>query len=359
MREAADALKESIKTPFEKGISSLTEYQNLLLSGLITIEEFNRASAQAFGATPEQAAFGGGGFAGAQEAGGAAGFGGGFGGGAFGGGLGGGFAGGGGEGGELGALQAKLDAEREMLIAHQEQLSALKEEALLQDNQTQLALLTELQAQTMAALDANAQAQSEVTLAGFGATANALTSILKTTAGEQSGIFKAMFAVSKAFAIADSIVKIQQGAATALAAPFPQNIIQMAAVIAQGASVLSTIQSTAANFEGGGRTPSGPRAGGVDGRGGFMAVLHPDEKITDLRKEGEGASEGGASVEWTINVVNQMGGEVKTNVDSDANRIDILLKRVDKDMASNIRTGRGATGDAIAETFNVQRGRGG
>lgn len=34
-------------------------------------------------------------------------------------------------------------------------------------------------------------------------------------------------------------------------------------------------------FEGGGDTGNGIRSGGVDGRGGFMAVLHPNETVTD------------------------------------------------------------------------------
>ena len=38
------------------------------------------------------------------------------------------------------------------------------------------------------------------------------------------------------------------------------------------------------SFEGGGSTGTGPRVGGVDGRGGFDAVLHPDEFVVDLKK---------------------------------------------------------------------------
>ena len=36
-------------------------------------------------------------------------------------------------------------------------------------------------------------------------------------------------------------------------------------------------------FEGGGYTGTGPRAGGLDGRGGFMAMVHPDETVIDHR----------------------------------------------------------------------------
>lgn len=76
----------------------------------------------------------------------------------------------------------------------------------------------------------------------------------KDFAGEQSGIYKAMFAVSKAFAIADAIVKIQQGIANASAMPFPANIGAMASVAAATAGIISTISSTSM---GGGRQYGG------------------------------------------------------------------------------------------------------
>lgn len=37
-------------------------------------------------------------------------------------------------------------------------------------------------------------------------------------------------------------------------------------------------------FNGGGRTPVAPRAGGLDGKGGFLAMLHPNEYINDNSK---------------------------------------------------------------------------
>ncbi len=41
-------------------------------------------------------------------------------------------------------------------------------------------------------------------------------------------------------------------------------------------------------FDGGGYTGSGPRSGGLDGKGGFMAMLHPRETVVDHTK-GQGA----------------------------------------------------------------------
>lgn len=71
-----------------------------------------------------------------------------------------------------------------------------------------------------------------------------LAGLAEATAGKQSGIYRAMFAVSKAFAIAESIVKIQTGIASAAALPFPANLGAMATVAASTASILTTIKGT-------------------------------------------------------------------------------------------------------------------
>jgi len=51
-------------------------------------------------------------------------------------------------------------------------------------------------------------------------------------------------------------------------------------------------------FDGGGYTGSGARSGGVDGKGGFMAMLHPQETVVDHTK---GQSSGGTTVQQTLN----------------------------------------------------------
>jgi hypothetical protein len=53
------------------------------------------------------------------------------------------------------------------------------------------------------------------------------------------------------------------------------------------------------NYEGGGYTGSGPRSGGLDGKGGFMAMLHPRETVVDHTK-GQGA--GGTVVNQVFNI---------------------------------------------------------
>ena len=58
------------------------------------------------------------------------------------------------------------------------------------------------------------------------------------------------------------------------------------------------------NFDGGGYTGNAPRAGGLDGKGGFLAMMHPKESVIDHTKGGGGgaASGGGGSVNINVSV---------------------------------------------------------
>ncbi|ELR6225667.1 phage tail tape measure protein [Escherichia coli] len=99
--------------------------------------------------------------------------------------------------------------------------------------------------------------------------------ILSTGFGEQSGIYKAAFAASKAFAIAQSLVSIQQGIAMAAANPFPYNIAAMASVAAATASIVSNIAAVA---------DVGFSAGGFTGLGGKYqpaGIVHKGEYVFD------------------------------------------------------------------------------
>jgi tape measure domain-containing protein len=58
------------------------------------------------------------------------------------------------------------------------------------------------------------------------------------------------------------------------------------------------------NGDGGGFTGSGARVGGMDGKGGFPAMLHPNETVVDHTK---GQSMGGATVNFNISTVDAAG----------------------------------------------------
>jgi len=95
------------------------------------------------------------------------------------------------------------------------------------------------------------------------------------------------FAIDKGVRIAQAIMNTYQGATLALASyPGPVGIAMAAATVAAGMANVATIkaQKFQASYEGGGFTGMGARAGGIDGKGGFPAILHPNETVVDHTK---------------------------------------------------------------------------
>jgi len=71
-----------------------------------------------------------------------------------------------------------------------------------------------------------------------------------------------------------------------------------------------TTSSISPKFEGGGFTGYGSRSGGVDGKGGFPAILHPNETIIDHTK----GQSSGVVVQQTINVTTGVQQTVRAEI---------------------------------------------
>lgn len=100
-------------------------------------------------------------------------------------------------------------------------------------------------------------------------------SILANGFGEQSGIYKAAFAASKAYAIAQSMVAINAGIAQAASLPFPSNLMAMATVAMETANIVSNIKTVA---------DTGFASGGYTGPGGKYqpaGIVHKGEYVFD------------------------------------------------------------------------------
>ena len=100
-------------------------------------------------------------------------------------------------------------------------------------------------------------------------------SILADGFGQQSGIYKAAFAASKAYAIAQSMVAINAGIAQAASLPFPSNLMAMATVAMETASIVSNIKAVA---------DTGFASGGYTGPGGKYqpaGIVHKGEYVFD------------------------------------------------------------------------------
>ena len=79
-------------------------------------------------------------------------------------------------------------------------------------------------------------------LGGFQSGFEGLANIVARGAGESSSAYKALFAVSKGFAIAQAGLNLQLAISNAMASgPFPWNLANMAQVAAAGGQVISAI----------------------------------------------------------------------------------------------------------------------
>lgn len=106
-------------------------------------------------------------------------------------------------------------------------------------------------------------------------------------------------AIEKTGATAAVATAMTTGTAMALAYAPAATMASLASFGANAAPAQAGMASTAglakalASFEGGGFTGIGPRSGGVDGKGGFPAILHPNETVVDHTK---GQGMGGVTI---------------------------------------------------------------
>lgn len=205
----------------------------------------------------------------------------------------------------------RLEEEQKLAVIEQYRQRDLQNTQLYEDAKLAIKAAT---ADKIKQVEADVQAKQQAVqiqqLQGYGQLFGSVADLTKTFAGEQSGAYKAMFAVSKAFAIADAIIKIQQGIAGAASLPFPANLGAMATVAASTASIVSTISS--ASF-GGGRQYGGPASAGTlyrvneTGRPEMFTASNGNQymlptksgQVTAANKVGAG---GGVTINQVINV---------------------------------------------------------
>lgn len=121
------------------------------------------------------------------------------------------------------------------------------------------------------------------------------TQFMSQNLQEGSSIQKAFYAATQAAQAAMTIINAHSAGFAAT-----RNMLAMGAdpatALATGkfitgvgyAQAAMIVAQTMASFEGGGFTGRGSRSGGLDGKGGFMAMLHPNETVLDHTK-GQGS----------------------------------------------------------------------
>ena len=159
------------------------------------------------------------------------------------------------------ALEA-MRFEKQQTELEAERLRLTERGLMTAELQSQFFVMEEMAAQTHAeklkAIDKEAQAVKLENLRrgleGGGQLFGSMAELTAAFGKKQSGTYKAMFAASKAFAIAEAGVKIQQGLANAWALGFPAGIPAAATVISSTAGIIGTMKGTdyAGGYEQGG-----------------------------------------------------------------------------------------------------------
>ena len=135
---------------------------------------------------------------------------------------------------------------------------------------------------------------------------------------EGTALQKAAFLATRAFAASEAIIAAERAAALVL-----PNIPLSQFVRTMGYTNAAMIMAQAvASFDGGGFTGRGSRSGGLDGKGGFMAMLHPNETVVDHTKGGAGvtivnnidATGGGPDVDIKIRRAVELGNQQTVHV---------------------------------------------
>lgn len=137
---------------------------------------------------------------------------------------------------------ARFSAQMEALAEYRQARSDLNEEWDKKEEK--------LRAEHQDRLDDLETSRNQVALAAAETAMGAVADVMRTSFGEQSALYKAAFVAQKAFAIAQSVIAIQQGIAMASANPWPANIAAMASVAASTAGIVSNIAAVGMAHDG-------------------------------------------------------------------------------------------------------------
>lgn len=194
------------------------------------------------------------------------------------------------------------------------------------------------------------QAKNEVRLKSYASAAQSIAAVLSKSNDEQSGFYKAAFAVAKGFAIADATVNAWNAISKAWAsAPFPANLGAVAATTPAVMGVVSAIQGTS---YGGGRQYGGyvspDKYYRINETG--MPEIYNDRSGNQYMLPTSGGSitpankidnqSGGANV--TINLIENpdRGGEILQSEDDRGSIVDIFVADINSggEMASTLES---------------------
>jgi len=213
--------------------------------------------------------------------------------------------------GHIEAAMTEYDQLKAIYARQQEELDDFYEKGLL-STQMYLDSKSALYAKFSKDIETYTMSQTQLILQSTQQQVAALASFIdkSSTAG------KALFVIQQGLAAAQAVIsglitamQIKQAYATLAAATGNIGLIAAGDVHSKVAATMGFVTAgaimgqTLASFEGGGYTGMGARSGGVDGKGGFPAILHPNETVID-HTQGGGTP---VNISFTINAVDTKG----------------------------------------------------
>lgn len=164
-----------------------------------------------------------------------------------------------------------------------------------------------------------------------------MAGMAEAAAGEQSGIYRATFALSKGFATAKAALDMQMAISDAMSKGFPQNIPLMAQAASAGAQIASTIGglSYSGAYDNGGDIKAGQF--GIVGERGAEIVTGPATITSrkDTKALMEGGGSGGGMVVNITQYITGNGDEALARVVQKATKS--AVDEVQRDFATNGR----------------------
>lgn len=200
-------------------------------------------------------------------------------------------------------LWSSLMTEEEMLSQAYERKKALILESSAVTETERQDLLRRLEEQFAAEQRGRENQRIQAQMAASKQLFDGLAGMAKAYAGEQSQIYRVLFAISKAYSTTQAAMALATGLAKALELGYPASLAVMAKVSALGSSILSKITSInfAGFFDKGGAIPAGKI--GIVGEYGPEIVEGP-AKVTSRAETAEMLKGGEAKVEVPPPVVN-------------------------------------------------------
>lgn len=165
--------------------------------------------------------------------------------------------------GELNPYQSQVDQVNQQEAQRLTVIQQAREQDLINEQQYQ-DMKTQIQQAGEQARTNLANANYSLLLQSSADFLGQMAAGLAQSKGEQSSAYKAMFALSKAFSIAQASINLWTAVSQAMALPFPANIPFIAQALSYGTSVLGNIQSVAATGFATGGYVKGPGTGQSD-----------------------------------------------------------------------------------------------